>query len=149
LQVSGISVTINVSNPVNSRVIAVTLADGTPIIANGSPVAGAPNITIVTNSFTAGGGDNYPTFAARTTKRDLRNAAGTFITYEDALVDYLQNFTGFPLVNGLRTVPASDPRYAAATGQGRIRIVTTATAAAAGTPINAARVNVFLPNVKR
>jgi 2',3'-cyclic-nucleotide 2'-phosphodiesterase (5'-nucleotidase family) len=150
LQVSGISVTINVSNPVNSRVIAVTLADGTPIIANGSPVAGAPNITIVTNSFTAGGGDNYPTFAARTTKRDLRNAAGTFITYEDALVDYLQNFSGFPLVNGLRTVPASDPRYATATGQGRIRIVTVTGGSGTNAFGNPPGVNVlFVPTLRR
>jgi 5'-nucleotidase len=122
LQVSGITVTYNISQPVNSRVISIHLADGRPIVAEGQVVSGAPTVSIVTNSFTAGGGDNYPTFANKTTKLGLRDNAGVFFSYEDAFVGYLRSF---PVnAGGIPTVPGTDPRYAATTGQGRLSTTT-------------------------
>ncbi len=43
-----------------SRVIEVTLADGTPIVRDGAVVDGAPSVNLVTNRFLASGGDQYP-----------------------------------------------------------------------------------------
>jgi 2',3'-cyclic-nucleotide 2'-phosphodiesterase (5'-nucleotidase family) len=95
------------------RVRNVTLDDGTPIVVDGSVVAGAPSVTIVTNNFTAfQGGDNYPTFVAQPTKIVLP------LTYEQAVVDYILSF---PVgASGLPTIPASDARYASPNGEGRI-----------------------------
>lgn len=94
------------------RVLSAQLADGTFIIQNGAVVPGAPSVSIVTNSFTAAGGDNYPWLAAR--------AASTVqfpATYEQALVEYLLTF---PVgASGLPTIPASDLRYAPG-GENRI-----------------------------
>jgi 2',3'-cyclic-nucleotide 2'-phosphodiesterase (5'-nucleotidase family) len=119
LQVAGITVTVNISAPVGSRVVSLLLADGRPIIQDGRVVAGAPTVAAVTNSFTARGGDDYPTLAAKTDKTNLTAAGGAPIAYEEALRLYLQSLpvSGSP---ALPTVLASDPRYAQATGQGRI-----------------------------
>jgi 5'-nucleotidase len=93
------------------RVRSAQLADGRFIIQNGAVVAGAPNVTIVTNSFTAAGGDNFPWFAANT------NTVQFPATYEQAWVEYLLSF---PVgASGRPTIPASDPRYAPG-GEGRI-----------------------------
>lgn len=97
------------------RIREAALEDGTPIISGGAPVSGAPAVRVVTNSFTAAGGDNYPTLAAEPEKVQFP------ATYEQALVEYL---LGFPMgASGLPTIPASDPRYAPA-GDGRIVFVT-------------------------
>lgn len=121
LQVSGLRVTCSrsgvaqaVSNPSGNatagtitnpgtRVRSVTLEDGTPLIQNGAPVASAPVVDVVTNSFTAGGGDNYPTFEGALSKVNFG------ISYEQALFDYLRTF---PVVGGLPTISSSDARYA-------------------------------------
>jgi 5'-nucleotidase len=93
-----------------SRVKTITLTDGRALVANGAPVTGAPTVTVVTNNFTAGGGDNYPTLAAL-----KQSALG--IDYEVALYDYLRSFpTGS---GGLATIPDSDLRYKSLTGEGR------------------------------
>lgn len=121
LQVSGLKVTCSsgataqvVTNPSGertagtvtvpgSRVRTITLDDGTPIVTNGVPVASAPVVDLVTNSFTAAGGDNYPTLESAARKTNLG------ISYEQALYDYL---LGFPkAASGLPTVPATDARY--------------------------------------
>jgi 2',3'-cyclic-nucleotide 2'-phosphodiesterase (5'-nucleotidase family) len=60
-------------------------------------------VTVVTNSFTAGGGDNYPTFENATKKTNFG------VSYEQALYDYLLSFPRG--ANGLPTVPATDARY--------------------------------------
>ena len=98
-----------------SRVLTVTLDDGTPIIAGGGVVPGAPNVSIVTNSFTAGGGDNFAGFGLIPQSRKVNLG----LTYEQAVVEYLLSF---PSVGGLPTVPASDARYANPNGSGRIVI---------------------------
>lgn len=43
-----------------NRVVTVKLSDGTPIVLDGAVVEGAPDLTLVTNIFLAGGGDQYP-----------------------------------------------------------------------------------------
>lgn len=86
------------------------LSDDIVLVRDGVVVAGAPPVSLVTNSFTASGGDNYPTLAKK-------SAVQLGATYEQALVEYLLTF---PRVGGLPTVPTSDVRYALASGEGRI-----------------------------
>jgi 5'-nucleotidase len=127
LQLSGLRVVIDTAQPAQvvladgtitapgSRVREVVLEDGTPIVSGGAVLAGAPSVRIVTNSFTAAGGDNYPTL------RDLTDKVQLPATYEQALVEYLLEF---PIgASGLPTIPASDPRYAPG-GEGRITFAT-------------------------
>jgi 2',3'-cyclic-nucleotide 2'-phosphodiesterase/3'-nucleotidase/5'-nucleotidase len=131
LQLAGIRVTYDPSQTAQvvlvdgtitvpgSRVVDVTLDDGTPIVLAGV-VQVAPNVRIVTSSFTAGGGDNYPTLRNNPDKTDLF-AGDVRPTYESMWVDYLLSFpvSGTP---ALPTVPASDPRYQPG-GEGRITIL--------------------------
>ena len=91
-----------------SRVQAITLSNGTPIVQGGAPVSGAPAVDVVTNSFTAAGGDNYGTFENAGGKTTLG------VSYEQALYDYLRTFSE---VAGLPTIPASDGRYAPGVNQ--------------------------------
>jgi 5'-nucleotidase len=93
-----------------TRVTSLMLADGTKLVDNGAVVAGAPVVDLITNSFTAVGGDNFPTFGAATSK-----VLG--YSYEEALYRYLLSFPKGS--DGLPTVPASDARYKAG-GEGRI-----------------------------
>lgn len=84
-------------------------SDDVALVRDGAVVLGAPTVSLVTNSFTAAGGDNYPTLAKKT-------AVQLGATYEQALVEYLLDF---PKVDGLPTIPASS-RYADLAGEGRI-----------------------------
>ncbi len=86
-----------------TRVRSIILDDGTAIVQNGVPVATAPVVDVVTNSFTASGGDNYAVFESAPLKVNFG------ISYEQTLFDYLNTF---PSVNGLPTIPSSDARYA-------------------------------------
>ena len=130
LQIAGLKVTCKrsntaqvVGNPASglqygavttpgSRVVSLTLADGTKLVDNGAVVAGAPLVDVITNSFTAAGGDNFPTFGAATSK-----VLG--YSYEEALYRYLLSFP--KAADGLPTVPASDARYKSG-GEGRITV---------------------------
>jgi 5'-nucleotidase len=121
LQIAGMKVTCSrsgtaqvISTPVGNatagtittegtRVRSIILDDGTALVQNGVPVASAPVVDIVTNSFTASGGDNYAAFESAPLKVNFG------ISYEQALFDYLNTF---PSVSGLPTVPSSDARYA-------------------------------------
>lgn len=107
LQVSGLTVTFDPNQPVGSRVVSLLLADGTAIVNDGAVVAGAPSVRVVTNNFTADGGDNYPTFANNADKLQLPSS------YELALREYLEE---------LETIAASDARYAPG-GEGRIVVL--------------------------
>lgn len=49
----------NVTTP-GTRVVEVTLDDGTPIVEAGAVVAGAPSVDVATIDFLARGGDQYP-----------------------------------------------------------------------------------------
>jgi len=93
-----------------TRVQAITLSDGRALVKDGAVVAGAPAVTIVTNQFTADGGDNYPTLQKLT-------KVGFGISYEQALYDYLLSFTKNSA--GLPEIPSTDARYSKTTGEGR------------------------------
>ena len=93
-----------------TRVKSITLTDGRAIVSNGALVAGAPSVTMVTNNFTADGGDNYPALAAL-----KKSAFG--IDYEVSLYEYLRTFPAGAA--GLATIPDTDARYKALTGDGR------------------------------
>jgi 5'-nucleotidase len=88
----------------------ITLTDGTKIVENGAVVAGAPNLTVVSNKFTAEGGDNYVML------KTLR-LVNLGISYEESLVAYLKSFPANS--SGVPTVPVTDVRYAQQTGEGR------------------------------
>lgn len=131
LQVAGLDVTIQSSGTAQviapdlttvtregTRVREITLDDGTAIVANGEVVAGAPNVSVVTNSFTAAGGDTYPWF------RENPNKVNLVGTYEQAWVEYLTSLpqstiggTSYP------TIPASNPDYATPNPANRIRFI--------------------------
>lgn len=69
----------NVITP-GSRVLEITLDDGTPIVSGGGVVAGDP-LTIATIDFLARGGDQYPYRGAPFTSLG--------VTYQQALRDYI------------------------------------------------------------
>jgi 5'-nucleotidase len=128
LQLAGMKVTcsrsgtaIVVSNPTGdsyagnvttagTRVKDVTLLDGRALVKDGAVVANAPAVTVVTNTFTADGGDNYPTLAKLV-------KVGFGVSYEQALYDYLLSFP--KNAAGLPEIPSSDVRYSKSTGDGR------------------------------
>ena len=128
LQLAGMKVTcsrsgtaIVVSNPTGdsyagnvttagTRVKDVTLLDGRALVKDGAVVANAPAVTVVTNNFTAEGGDNYPTLAKLV-------KVGFGVSYEQALYDYLLSFP--KNAAGLPEIPSSDVRYSKKTGEGR------------------------------
>jgi len=126
LQVGGMKVTYSVAGSAQvissgvvtvpgSRVVSVELADGTPIVAGGVPVSGAPSVRIVTNSFTAAGGDNFTVFTNAPASRKVNLGA----TYEAVWVDYLQSLaTGTP--GGLPARPTVSAAQYPAGGEGRI-----------------------------
>lgn len=85
-QVSGMRVVYDTSLAAGSRVLSITLDDGTVLVANGQVVAGARTVSLATIDFTANGGDGYP-FAALGVQFD--NAVNT-ITYQEALADFIE-----------------------------------------------------------
>lgn len=93
LQVSGVTVAYSITAEVGSRVLSVTLeleGSSVPLVENGQPVDGAPTIGIVTNSFTAAGGDDYTIFERKTTTR-LTESNGAPIYYEQPLYEYVDH----------------------------------------------------------
>lgn len=120
LQIAGFRVVYDPQRAVGSRVVSASLEDGTPLIQDGVVVEGAPTLTVITNSFTASGGDDYETFANNPNKTQLP------VSYEQAWREYLASFPsgGDP---GLPTIPADDPRYQPG-GEGRITILAAAPA---------------------
>jgi 5'-nucleotidase len=93
-----------------TRVRDVTLNDGRQLVKDGAAVANAPTVTVVTNNFTAEGGDNYPTLAKLV-------KVGFGVSYEQALYDYLLSFP--KNTAGVPEIPSSDVRYAKSSGEGR------------------------------
>jgi 2',3'-cyclic-nucleotide 2'-phosphodiesterase (5'-nucleotidase family) len=70
----------NVTTP-GTRIVEVTLDDGTQIVAAGVVVPGAPAVDIATIDFSARGGDQYPFRGAEFTSLG--------VTYFQAVMDYL------------------------------------------------------------
>lgn len=138
LQIAGLTVTIDttgtaqeittegVVTTAGSRVVSIVLADGTVLVENGAVITGATNVTVITNKFTADGGDTYPWLGDNPHKTDLVDNNGVVFDYEQAWIRYLLNspaefpdrtigtFTG-------PTILASDARYQVG-GEGRILI---------------------------
>ncbi len=110
MQIAGFSIVYDPSAVSDAnRIKSITLDDGTPIVENGEVVAGAPDVYIVTNSFTASGGDDYPEFAALGTTQ-------LGFSYQRALFEFLVNGP----ING--TITAADYPEA---GEGRITTMMT------------------------
>lgn len=130
LQVSGLRYTCDMGAEVGSRVRDVVHTAATKdesddvVVIDAAGVIAATEVSmrIVTNSFTANGGDAYPTLA-EADKTRLVDAAQAAIFYERALREYLVTFpeAGDP---ALPTLTADDPRYAQEAGEGRITILT-------------------------
>ncbi|MGB0345987.1 MAG: choice-of-anchor I family protein [Balneolaceae bacterium] len=71
----------NIDYP-GSRILDLTLDDGTKIIDFGEVVEGAPNVNLATADFTARGGDQYPFYES--------NALTLLgVTYQQALFNYI------------------------------------------------------------
>jgi 5'-nucleotidase len=83
-QIAGFKVTYNVANAVGSRVVAVTMPDGTTAIPKD-----ATTYTLATMDFVAGGGDGYTVFADNAQTVVGTNAAELVITYLQAQVGAL------------------------------------------------------------
>ncbi|MEL7160939.1 MAG: 5'-nucleotidase C-terminal domain-containing protein, partial [Bacteroidota bacterium] len=109
LQVAGFELVYDtIGTPDASRVIEVTLDDGTPIVRNGTVLADAPSVYVVTNSFTADGGDDYDEFGAK-------SFVNIGPSYQRVLFDYLVAEDGVDGVITAEQYPAG--------GEGRIRLV--------------------------
>jgi 5'-nucleotidase len=102
-QIAGFSIVVDPAAAAGSRVRSITLANGTPIVANGAVVDG-PAINVATTNFTANGGDGYP-FAGT-------SAVPSTIPYQQGLFRFLTAADG---LNGRITAA----RYPVA-GAGRI-----------------------------
>lgn len=117
-QVAGMSYTFDLSGTAQvqdedgnittdgSRIVEVTLEDGTPIVSGGAIVAGAPDVSVATIDFLANGGDGYP-FPTL----GLTEFSGAGSTYQQALEDFI--------VDGLGGVVSDGGAYAPG-GEGRI-----------------------------
>ncbi|WP_428261092.1 5'-nucleotidase C-terminal domain-containing protein [Haliangium sp.] len=85
-----------------SRITDIFLDDGTPIIEDGAPAAGAPNVHIATVDFLARGGDQYPFFDYDGSGNRIADSNFDFDTfnvpYQRALFDYVTRADG---LNGL------------------------------------------------
>jgi 5'-nucleotidase len=84
LQVSGIIYSFNLSLSVGSRIVSLTLSDGTPILPDGT------EYTVTCNEYLATGGDSFSVFLNGT------NAIRIGISDLDALIEYVQNRYGVP-----------------------------------------------------
>ncbi len=136
LQVAHLSVTCVMPADVGSRVMDLRYTAGTPetdddvaLVAEYQVQATDVPIRVITNQFTAAGGDDYPTFAA-TRPTSLTNAAGEPVFYEQALREYLGSFPAG--ADGLPTIPASDTRYETEEGEGRISLLWSSGPSASG-----------------
>jgi hypothetical protein len=77
-------------------------------------------VDVITNSFTAGGGDGYEAFAAAENVT-LRADDDAQITYERAFREYLESFPAGE--DGVPVIGADDPAYAEELGDGRITLI--------------------------
>ncbi|MFQ1003954.1 bifunctional metallophosphatase/5'-nucleotidase [Modestobacter sp. SSW1-42] len=104
-QVAGYRVTYRAAQPVGSRIVDLTLDDGTKLVTNGVPTGALSTISVATNDFTLRGGDGYPF--------DGVAFSVLPVTYQQALQTYLT------VDLGGRVTAADYP----VGGEGRIRAV--------------------------
>ncbi|MEN6571814.1 MAG: 5'-nucleotidase C-terminal domain-containing protein [Anaerolineaceae bacterium] len=88
LQQSGLKYQFNLANPVGSRILNLTLEDGTPIANDNSA-----QYTVTLNEFIATGGDNFSAFLGGT------NVTKIWVSDLDALIEYVQFKYGVPPSN--------------------------------------------------
>jgi 5'-nucleotidase len=128
LQVAALAYTCDLTQPEGSRAVDVRFTGGTPATEDDVPIEAIEGadvdqttIRVITNHFTAAGGDGYDVLADKT-PTTLVNEESEPVFYEQAFREYLESF---PLAGDdqVPTIPASDPRYAAKTGEGRITII--------------------------
>ena len=82
-QIAGFDIIYDMEGTADAdRIFSVILDDGTVIVEDYQVVAGAPSVYIMTNSFTAGGGDSFDEFA----DADKINLGGS---YQRTLFDYI------------------------------------------------------------
>jgi 5'-nucleotidase len=108
LQTSGIKYSYDLSQPVGSRIVSLTLTDGTPILPD------ATSYSVACNEFIATGGDGFSTFLGGT------NVTRIGVSDLDALIDFVQFKYGTPPNN----TPIDPAVYPIA--EGRITNVTPA-----------------------
>jgi 5'-nucleotidase len=87
LQQSGLNYRFDLSKPVGSRIVSLTLTDGTPILPDATPY------TVAMNEFIATGGDGFSVFLGGT---DVTRIG---ISDLDALIEYVQWKYGIPPTN--------------------------------------------------
>lgn len=80
-QIAGMRVVYDTSKVAGSRIVSITLDDGTKLVADGLVVAGAPAVTLATIDFLARGGDGYPFQALGLSFENGVN----YLTYGEAL----------------------------------------------------------------
>jgi 2',3'-cyclic-nucleotide 2'-phosphodiesterase (5'-nucleotidase family) len=85
-QIAGFSMVYNPAAPAGSRVVSITLDDGTPIVSDGALVADAPAVNVATIDFLARGGDEYPFADAP--------YSSLGVTYQQALENYITSDLG-------------------------------------------------------
>ncbi len=89
-QIAGFSVVYSLEGtPDSNRIISITMDDGTEVVSDGEVVAPEDfSVVIVTNSFTAGGGDDYDEFATA-------GFSNLPVSYQRALFNYIvENLEG-------------------------------------------------------
>lgn len=111
-QIAGMRVEYRVANLAGSRVLRVTLDDGTVVVDGGAVLPGAA-ISLVTNDFTARGGDAYPFLGIPFT------TVGS--TYQQALAAYIAEPSGLARVISAAQYP--DLSVAPAPGAAAVRLV--------------------------
>jgi 2',3'-cyclic-nucleotide 2'-phosphodiesterase/3'-nucleotidase len=87
LQESGLIYSYNLSLPVGSRIVSLTLEDGTLILPDATPY------TVTCNEFIATGGDGFSVFLGGT------NVTRIGVSDLDALIEYVQFLYGVPPAN--------------------------------------------------
>ncbi|NJM15616.1 MAG: hypothetical protein HC896_09820, partial [Bacteroidales bacterium] len=100
--IAGFVLVYDPTRPEGDKVISITLDNGTPIVANGEVVAGAPNVNMATIDFTANGGDGYP-FAPY-------GPITLGATYQQAFSSYLQAADGLNGVISAAQYPFQSPK---------------------------------------
>lgn len=86
-QISGMQVVFDSSRASGSRILKVTLEDGTVLIDGGVVVNTSRKVSIATIDFLANGGDGYPYVAAGVVFDNATNS----LNYQEALYNYIVN----------------------------------------------------------
>ena len=112
-QIAGFSIVYDPNAAPGERIKHLRLNSGISVVENYSIVTGAPDVYVITNSFTAAGGDDYATF------EQAGNLAIIGASYQRVLFEYIVAEDG---LNGLITAE----QYPVG-GEGRIQTITTST----------------------